>query len=99
MSALLYLLLLLDPAAPSQDWPVFRGDTLQSGYLANATFPEKPELLWKITVPEGVDSTAAIVGDVVYLGTVDGQVLALSLKDGQTLWKYATKAVQLKASA
>ena len=25
--------------------------------------------------------------------------MALSLKDGQTLWKYHTKAVQLKASA
>ena len=58
MSALLALLLLLDPAAPSQDWPIFRGDTLQTGYHAQAKFPDKPELLWKITVPEGVRSEA-----------------------------------------
>lgn len=97
---MLYLVILLAGlTAANQDWPLFRGDTLQSGYLPKVVFPEKPDLLWKITVPEGVDSTAAIIGDVVYLGTVDGQVLALSLKDGSTIWKYSTKAVQLKASA
>jgi outer membrane protein assembly factor BamB len=97
MLSLLTLLIAFEPA--SQDWPQFRGDKLQSGYLAKATFPEKPELLWKITVPEGVDSTAAIIGNTVYLGTVDGHLLALNLKDGTTQWKYATKAIQLKASA
>ncbi|HMP17338.1 MAG TPA: PQQ-binding-like beta-propeller repeat protein, partial [Gemmatales bacterium] len=88
---------LLPPA--QKDWPLFRGDTLQTGYIADASFPDTPELLWKINVPEGVDSTAAIIGEVVYLGTIDGNLLALSLKDGKELWKYATKAVQLKASA
>jgi eukaryotic-like serine/threonine-protein kinase len=94
---LAFLLAFAEPAA--QDWPLFRGDPLQTGYLPKATFPEKPELLWKVNVPEGVDSTAAIIGDTVYLGTVDGHVIALALKDGATKWKYNTKAVTLKASA
>lgn len=52
MWSLLFLLAL--PAEPNaQDWPL-RGDKLQTGYLPKATLPEKPELLWKITVPEGV---------------------------------------------
>lgn len=97
---MLLALLLLIPHEPTvQEWPLFRGDALQTGYLAKVTLPDKPELLWKIKVPEGVDSTAAIIGDVIFLGTVDGQVLALSLKDGSTIWKYHTKAVTLKASA
>src|SRR5262245_51235583 len=99
MSAILCLILLSDPVGPKHEWPIFRGDTNQTGFLADVKFAEKPELLWKVTVPEGVDSTAAIVGGVVYLGTVDGHVMALSLIDGKTLWKYHTKAVQLKASA
>lgn len=86
-----------EPAA--ENWPFFRGDTKQTGYLARGTLPEKPELLWKINVPEGVDSTAAIFDDTAYLGTIDGHLLALSLKDGSTRWKYFTKAVTLKASA
>lgn len=99
MNMWLALILSLTAGPNQQDWPLFRGDMLQSGYIAQATFPDKPEQLWKITVPEGVDSTAAIIGEVVYLGTIDGNLLALNLKDGKQLWKYATKAVQLKASA
>jgi outer membrane protein assembly factor BamB len=91
------LLFLADPPATA-DWYLFRGNAQQTGYVAQDALPEKPALLWKVNVPEGVDSTAAILGESVYLGTVDGQVLALALKDGATLWKYHTKAVTLKAS-
>src|SRR6516162_9404934 len=99
MIAILHLLLFVsaDPV-PTQDWPLFRGDSRQSGYLDNASLPDKPVLLWKVSVPEGVESTAAIVGETVYIGTVDGQIIALALKDGGTLWKYQTKAASLKAS-
>ena len=99
MLNLLLLLLALTAEPATQDWPLFRGDALQTGALAKSSLPEKPELLWKVNVPEGVDSTAAIIGEVVYIGTVDGQIFALSLKDGSTIWKYHTKAVTLKASA
>lgn len=99
LNALVFLLGFPTEPATAQDWPLFRGDTTQTGYIEKASFPDKPQLLWKVTVPEGIDSTAAIIGEVIYLGTVDGQLLAMSLKDGSTLWKYSTKAIQLKASA
>jgi outer membrane protein assembly factor BamB len=95
----LHLLLLFLSAGPAAaNWPLFRGDPLQSGCLSSADFPDKPELLWKINLPDGIESTAAIVDNTAYIGTLDGQVFALSLRDGSTIWKYHTKAITLRAS-
>ncbi len=81
----------LDPdayAAPSpESWPSFRNGPQLRG-IATTDLPEELELLWETTTPDGVNSTPAIVGGRVYIGTLSGDVLCFSLRDGTPLWKY-----------
>jgi outer membrane protein assembly factor BamB len=77
------------PAAPAPkgDWPLFRGDAQATG-VAPSPLPDKPELLWTYEVPKGAfEGTPAIVDGVVYLGDLDGRLLALDLNTGDVKWE------------
>src|ERR1022692_4603950 len=41
------------------DWPLFRGDALQTG-VAKATLPDMLEIRWQVDLKKGIESTAAI---------------------------------------
>ena len=83
-------ILLLAVAAAHADWPVFHGNLLQSGTLPEGVvLPDKLEVLWKVSFKEGdIESTAAILGDTVYIGTFDSKLYALDLATGKEKWKY-----------
>ncbi len=74
-------------ASQSRDWPMFRGNSRLTG-VAGSTLPEKPVVLWKFAAGEVVESSAAIVDGVVYVGCEDGILYALNLNDGSVRWKY-----------
>ena len=48
------------------------------------------EKLWNFSTGYYVDSDPAIVDGVVYFGSEDSKVYALSLDTGELLWSYAT---------
>src|SRR6478672_11761606 len=85
-----------DDAAPSpallvqqtaKTWPLGRGNALADG-VAKTTLPEKPEVVWKVTIEKGAfDGTPVIADGVVYLGDMDGVVYAWKLADGTEIWK------------
>jgi len=68
-------------------WSSFRNGNLQQG-IAYSPLPEKLELLWEHTSSDGIASTAAIVGDHVYMAGLNGYVECLELKTGKPVWKY-----------
>jgi outer membrane protein assembly factor BamB len=72
-----------DPAS----WTSFRNG-LQLRGIANSTLPAEPELLWEVPTEHGTRSTAAILDGRVYIGTLDGYVLCLDLRNGDEIWKY-----------
>ncbi len=73
--------------ADEDDWPLFRGNRQSTG-VAATTLPENLEELWKFEIPNGsFESTAAIVGGVVYLGDFNGQLIALDLQTGEKKWQ------------
>ena len=72
--------------AAEGDWPLFRGDALQTG-VARTTLPDKLEIRWKVNLKKGIESTAAIVKDTVYIGCYDEHLHALDLKTGAQKWK------------
>src|SRR5262245_16201150 len=73
-------------------WPLGRGNALATG-VAITTLPEKPELIWKVTVEKGAfEGTPVIADGVVYLGDMDGKVYAWRLADGKELWTYKVES-------
>src|SRR5207249_596475 len=76
------------------DWPLFRGNALQSG-VAKDNLPGMLQVRWKLQFKEGFDGAAAIVDGVVYAGSFDEHLYALDLASGKEKWKY--KAGPFKA--
>src|SRR4029450_2076201 len=87
----LFLLLAFAPIvsaqAPAARWTQFRGSPALLGTTA-ATMPDKLRVLWPYEAAEAVDSSAAIVDGVVYVGAQPGELHAVGLADGKPRWKY-----------
>jgi outer membrane protein assembly factor BamB len=74
-------------AAPADAWPQFRGGPRLTGVSASPAPPLR--LLWTHDAGgEGVESSAAIVGGRVYVGSQAGRLLALELRTGERIWAY-----------
>jgi outer membrane protein assembly factor BamB len=86
-------------AVTAKSWPLFRGDSLAQG-VSPSGLPEKPEVVWKITVEKGAfDGTPVIADGVVYLGDMDGKIYALQLADGKEVWTHKVESGFIAAPA
>src|SRR5579885_1570592 len=94
VAALLGLLAL--PAAA--DWPVYRGDPLMSGAAGPmpVPFPDQLRERWTFKTGNAIEGAPAVVGGVVYVGSLDKHLYAIDLATGQQKWK--TKLGAFKAS-
>lgn len=80
-----------DVASPgAESWTSFRNGPQLRG-LAGSPLPAKLELLWDIPVTDGITSTAAIVGDHVYVGSFGGELLCVDRHNGDIIWTYLSK--------
>jgi outer membrane protein assembly factor BamB len=77
------------------DWPVFRGNALQTG-VAASSLPDKLAIRWKFTAKDSIEGTAAIYRGTVYVGSFDEHLYAIDLATGKEKWRY--KAAPIKAS-
>lgn len=77
-------------AGPAEgDWPRFRRNPRHTGVADGP--PAGLDVLWTVDTGDlGTESSAAIVGDTVYVGAVSGQILALDLEAGAKRWVYET---------
>ncbi len=70
-------------------WPTFRRTADLAG-VASSSLPTKLKQKWKITSKDGFASTAAIVGEHVFIGALSGEMLCLKRETGETVWSYRT---------
>jgi outer membrane protein assembly factor BamB len=97
-TCLLSTALLLLAAEPARaDWPVFRGNALQSGTIKTA-LPDKLEILWEVNLKDDIESTAAIAEGTVYVGCFDEHLYALDLATGIVKWKYKAESIKAPVS-
>jgi len=98
----LLVLLILAPIVRADDiarsdgktWTMFRGNSALTGVAPENALPEKLELLWSFKTKQHIESSAAIVGGVVYVGTdntSDGGVFAVELATGVEKWRFKTE--------
>src|SRR5258708_18634311 len=75
----------------ADDWPQFRGNPSLNG-VTNSPVPKTLKLLWTFEAGESIESSAAIVDGVVYVGTQTPELIAVNLADGKLKWRYKSKA-------
>src|SRR5688572_1436446 len=77
--------------APASAWPQFRGSASLIG-TTQATLPAQLKVQWTYEAGDAIDSSAAIVDGVVYVGSANGQLHAVDLATGKPKWKYTASA-------
>src|SRR5687768_8875788 len=75
--------------APADNWPQFRGNHSLTG-VSQSNIPSSLKQLWTYEAGESIESSAAIVGGTVFVGSQKGELVALSLDNGSVYWKYST---------
>ena len=70
------------------DWPQFRGNPQLTGVAAAEAAPAAWKLLWTYDAGESIESSAAIFGGSVYVGSRSKDLLAIDLQTGKLRWKY-----------
>ena len=72
---------------PADNWSQFRGNHLLTG-VSDSNVPNDLKLLWTYEAGESIESSAAIVGGTVFVGSQKGELLSLNLENGAVFWKY-----------
>jgi len=72
---------------PPETWSQFRGGRQNLG-VSVSNVPRDLKLLWTYEAGEAIESSAAIVNGVVYVGSQSGELAALNLSNGSVRWKY-----------
>jgi outer membrane protein assembly factor BamB len=79
----------LSAQTQSGNWSQFRGNARLTG-VAESAPPPTLSLRWTYDAGEAIDSSPAIADGAVYLGSANGDLLALDLASGKLRWKYST---------
>src|SRR5215211_6414469 len=76
---------------PGDNWSQFRGNHSLTG-VSQSNVPSSLKQLWTYEAGESIESSAAIVGTTVFVGSQKGELVALNLDNGSVHWKYDTGA-------
>jgi eukaryotic-like serine/threonine-protein kinase len=74
---------------PADNWSQFRGNLQLTG-ASQSSMPSSLRQLWTYDAGDSIESSAAIVGHTVFVGSQKGELTALNLDSGAVYWKFAT---------
>lgn len=77
---------------PADNWAQFRGNHSLTG-VSQSNVPTSLRQLWTYEAGQSIESSAAIVGGTVFVGSQKGdggELVALSLDNGSVYWRFAT---------
>lgn len=74
---------------PADNWAQFRGNQQLTG-VSQSKVPDSLKQLWTYEAGDSIESSAAIVGGTVFVGSQKGELVALSLDNGSVYWKFVT---------
>jgi eukaryotic-like serine/threonine-protein kinase len=73
---------------PAENWSQFRGNHSLTG-VSQSNVPAELKQLWTYEAGESIESSAAIVGSTVFVGSQKGELTALNLENGNVYWKFS----------
>lgn len=76
---------------PGDNWSQFRGNPQLTG-VSQANVPSSLKQLWTWDAGDSIESSAAIVGNTVFVGTQKGELVSLNLQNGAEYWRYKIDA-------
>jgi outer membrane protein assembly factor BamB len=85
----LFAVSVLAQDTPADNWSQFRGNHSLTG-VSQSNVPNDLKQLWTYEAGESIESSAAIVGGTVFVGSQKGELVALSLENGSVYWKFST---------
>ena len=74
---------------PASNWSQFRGNHSLTG-VSQSALPRDLKQLWTYEAGDSIESSAAIVGGTVFVGSQKGELVSLNLENGSVYWKYST---------
>src|ERR1051325_6479448 len=74
---------------PAENWSQFRGNLQLTG-VSQSKVPDSLKPIWTYDAGDSIESSAAIVGSTVFVGSQKGELIALSLDNGSVYWKFST---------
>jgi eukaryotic-like serine/threonine-protein kinase len=86
---ILFLLSALAADLAPAGWPMFRGSPSLTGVI-DVELPKPLKLGWEFRARDSIESSAAISGGLVYVGSMDSSLYAVDLATGKMRWRYAT---------
>ncbi len=78
-------------------WPQFRGNFNNTGVSPSAP-PAELKMLWTFDAGDIIESSAAIAGGVVFVGTGKSELIAVDLQSGKLKWSYKTTEAVTESS-
>ena len=78
--------------APAETWGQFRGNHQLTG-VSQSQVSSSLKQVWTYEAGDAIESSAAIVGGTVFVGSQKGELIALSLDNGSVYWKFSTGKV------
>jgi outer membrane protein assembly factor BamB len=73
---------------PATAWYQFRGNQQLTGLSGAANTPKTLRPLWTFDAGGSIESSAAVVGGSVFVGSHKGELVALGLDNGAVYWRY-----------
>jgi outer membrane protein assembly factor BamB len=86
MTRYLILTALLATPLIAADWPLFRGEAQMQGQGV-AKLPDQLAEIWTFKTKDSIESAPIVVGDTVYVASMDKHLYAVDFKTGQEKWK------------
>src|SRR5208337_4287794 len=73
----------------TDSWPMFHHDVNHTG-TSTSTGPTTNNTMWTYITGDLVDSSPAVIGGLVYVGSDDSNVYCLNAANGSQVWTYTT---------
>jgi outer membrane protein assembly factor BamB len=81
-------------APAASNWPQFRNTATLNG-VTSSSLPATLKVLWTYEAGSAVESSAAIVDGVAYVGTMAGTLIAVDAATGKLKWSYTATSDDL----